>query len=77
MLAFIFLEGSFGAEFIYLLIGIFLALILSLGFTGTLILFIINSIKNKKKSRKYYLLTFFISMLIGLLGTGIICGGSF
>lgn len=77
MLAFIFLEGSFGKDFIYVLFGIFLAIILSLAFTVTLIVFIINWLRNEKKSKKYYLLTFFISIVIGLLGTGIICGGSF
>ena len=77
MLAFIFLEGSFGKDFIYVLIGIFVAIVLFIGFAGTLLMFIINSFRQENKSKNYYILTFFISILIGLLGTGIVCGGAF
>lgn len=75
MISAIFLEGSFGLEFIYMLIGMFLAILIGIAALSTLIFYIYNTVTNKQKTSKYYWMVFFISLLIGLIGLGMVCGG--
>lgn len=50
-----------------------LILFFGTGFLCTLIVFIINSIRKKNKSGRYYLLIFIISGLIGVVLTAFYC----
>lgn len=50
-----------------------LILFFGTGFLYTLIVFIINSIRKKNKSGRYYLLIFIISGLIGVVLTAFYC----
>lgn len=50
-----------------------LILFFGTGFLCTLIVFIINSIRKKNKSGRYYLLIFIISGLIGVILTAFYC----
>lgn len=43
------------------------------GLLTLIITFIINSIRNVDQTRKYYILTFCVGSVIGLLGLGICC----
>ena len=50
-----------------------LVIFLGIGFLCTLIAFVINFLQKKDKNRKYYLLVFIISGLIGVVLTAFYC----
>lgn len=76
MLKINFLEGGLGDNFILFLILIFIGIAFLFGCICSVISYIYNSSNNINKSSKYYWNVIWVSGLIGIMVTGMVCGAA-